>query len=96
MATGCSYAGSATLTSTVQQQSMLGICVKTSGQNTHEHHQDKENGEACLSLQLLCACMRDLLAGDYRAGAWQCNHAAVTTEIDLLHQLRRADPVAEL
>ena len=82
MATGCSYAGSATLTSTVQQQSMPGICVKTSGQNTHEHHQDKENGEDCLSLQLLCACTRDLLAGDYRAGAWQCNHAAVTNVRD--------------
>ena len=83
MATGCSYAGSATLTSTVQQQSTLGICVKTSGQSTHEqHHQDKENGEACLGLYLLCACPPDLLAGDHRAGAWQCKHAAVTNERD--------------
>ena len=63
MATGCSYTSSATLTSTVQQQSTLGICVKTSGQSTHEHHQDKENGEACLGLQLPCACTPDLLAG---------------------------------
>ena len=71
MATGCSYASSATSTSTVQQQSMLGICVKTSGQNTQEHHQDKENGEACLELRLLCACTPDLLAGGHRAGAWR-------------------------
>ena len=75
---------------------MLGICVKTSGQNTHEHHQDKENGKARLGMQLLCACTPDLLAGDYRAGAWQYNHAAVTNDRDFFQQLRRADPAAEL
>ena len=50
-----------TLTSTIQPESTLGTYVKTSGQSTYEHQQDKENGEGCLGLLVPCAFMPQVL-----------------------------------